>query len=125
VVFLTRVATSYTAILRYRLGAQTQTVAEAIARQECRLTRDSWCEELLKASGFVEHPFADRSTAKVRPTALVAADLCGGGVEQSRHFLRAHGSSPAMLSQSRFPRCLPAIPERLWQGLVSVLSAAA
>jgi len=82
-------------------------------------------DEFLKASGFVDHPCADMSTAEVMTTALVAADVCGGCFEHSRHFLRSHGYMPPMLSKSRFNRRLHAIPERLWQGLFHIVSAAA
>lgn len=93
--------------------------------QERIITIYCLCEEFLKASGFVEHPFADMSTAEVMTTALVAADVVGGCFEQSRHFVRSHGYISRMLSKSRFNRRLHAIPESLWQGLFSVLSPAA
>jgi hypothetical protein len=83
------------------------------------------CEEFLKASGFVDHPCADMSTAEVMTTALVAADVFGGCFEHSRHFLRSHGYMPHMLSKSRCNRRRHAIPERLCQGLFPILSAAA
>lgn len=93
--------------------------------QERIITIYCLCDEFLKASGFVDHPFADMSTAEVMTTALVAADLFSGCFEQSRHFLRSHGYIPHMLSKSRFNRRLHALPECLWQGLFALLSAAA
>lgn len=93
--------------------------------QERIITIYCLCDEFLKASGVRDYPRATMSTAEVMTTALVAADIFGGCFEHSRHFLRAHGYIPHMLSKSRFNRRLHAIPEHLWQGLFHLLSEAA
>lgn len=93
--------------------------------QERIITIDCLCAEFLKASGFGDHPGVDMSTAAVMTTALVGADVFGGGCEQSRPFLRSHGYMPCMLSKSRFNRRLPANPAYLWQGLFHRLREAA
>jgi hypothetical protein len=100
-------------------------VVEEIAMQERIITIYCLCDEVLKANGFVDLPGTAMSTAEVMTTALVAADLFGGCFERSRHFLHSHGYIPHMLSKSRFNRRLHALPEVLWQGLFSRLSAAA
>src|SRR5712692_3909696 len=93
--------------------------------QERIITIYCLCDEFLRASGVMDHPGTDMSTAEVMTTALVAADVFGGCFEQSRHFLRAHGYMPRMLSKSCFNRRLHAISEHLWQGLFHLLSEAA
>lgn len=93
--------------------------------QERIITIYCRCDEFLKASGVMDHPGADMSTAEVMTTALVAADVFGGCFEQSRHFWRSHGYLPHLLSKRRFNRRLHAIPECLWQGLFHLLSEAA
>jgi hypothetical protein len=100
-------------------------VVEEIAMQERIITIYCLCDEVLKADGFVDLPGTAMSRAEVMTTALVAADLFGGCFERSRHFLHAHGYIPHMLSKSRFNRRLHALPEGLWQRLLSLLSAAA
>ena len=93
--------------------------------QERIITIYCLCDEVLKASGFIDLPGTALSTAAVMTTAWVAADLVGGGFERRRSFLPSHGSIPHLLSKSRFTRRLHALPEPLWQRLVSLLSAAA
>jgi hypothetical protein len=93
--------------------------------QERIITIHCLCDEFLKAHGFVDPPGTDMSTAEVMTTALVAADRLGSCFEQSRHFLRAHGYIPHMLSKSRFNRRLHALPESLWPGLFTLRSAGA
>jgi len=93
--------------------------------QERIITLYCLCDEVLKASGFIALPGTAMSTAEVMTTALVAADLFGGGFERSRYFLHSHGYLPHLLSKSRFTRRLHALPEHLWQRLFSLLSAAA
>ena len=93
--------------------------------QERIITMYCLCDEFLKASGVVDPPTTIMGTAEVMTTALVAANIFGGCFEQSRHFLHSHGYIPHMLSKSRFNRRLRALPESLWQGLFSLLSAVA
>ena len=54
--------------------------------QERIITIYGLCDEFLKASGVVDHPGVERSTAEVMTSAVVAAAVFGGGFEQSRHF---------------------------------------
>ena len=93
--------------------------------QERIITIYCLCDEFVKASDFVEHPWTTMSTAEVMTTALVAADVFGGCFERSRAFLAAHGSVPHRLSKSRFNRRLHALPESLWQGAFHLLSSVA
>jgi len=93
--------------------------------QERIITIYCLCDEFVKATGFVEHPWTTMSTAEVMTTALVAAEVFGGCFERSRSFLSAHGYIPHMLSKSRFNRRLHALPESLWQGLFHLLSVVA
>jgi Transposase DDE domain len=93
--------------------------------QERIITIYCLCDEFVKATGFVDHPWTTMSTAEVMTTALVAADVFGGCFERSRAFLSTHGYIPHMLSKSRFNRRLHALPESLWQGLFHLLSIVA
>jgi DDE family transposase len=93
--------------------------------QERIITIYCLCEEFVKASGVVEHPWTTLTTAEVMTTALVAADVFGGCFERSRSFLSAHGDIPHRLSKSRFNRRRHARPESLWQGLFHLLSGVA
>jgi hypothetical protein len=93
--------------------------------QERIITIYCRCDEFVKASGGVEHPWTTMSTAEVMTTALVAAEGFGGCFERSRAFLSAHGYIPQMLSKSRFNRRLHALPESLWPGLFPLLSGVA
>lgn len=93
--------------------------------QERIITIYCLCDEFLKATAFVDHPWTTMSTAEVMTTALVAAEVFGGCFERSRAFLSAHGYIPPMLSKSRFTRRLHALPESLWQGLFQLLSVVA
>jgi len=100
-------------------------MVEAAAMQERIITIYCLCDEFLKANGIIDPPATVMSTAEVMTTALVAADVFGGCFEHSRQFLLSHGYVPQMLSKSRFNRRLHALPESLWQGLFSLVSAVA
>lgn len=98
---------------------------DAEARQERIITMYCLGAEFLKANRIVDPPATLMSTAEVMTTALVAADLLGGCCEHSGHFLHWHGDIPHMVSKSRFNRRWHALPESLWHGRFSLLSAVA
>ncbi len=53
-----------------------------------------------------EDPQGHMSDAEVMATAIVAVLFCGGNLDASRRFLRAHGYMSRMVSKSRFHRRL-------------------
>ena len=81
--------------------------------QERIITIYCLCDEFLQASRVREQPGTAMSTAEGMTTAVVAADIFGGGCDHSRHFLRTHGDIPPMLSKRRFTRRLHASPKHL------------
>ncbi len=83
------------------------------------------CDELLKQLGYRDDSQCHMSTAEVLTTALVADFFFGLNFEAARVFLHEQGYIPDMLSKSQFNRRLHAIPEEIWQWLVSLLFQAA
>ena len=80
------------------------------------------CEELLTALNIKENSQVKTNNAEVMTVLLTAACFFHGNIRNALIFLKEHGYTPDMISESRFNRRLHAIDDFVWLSLFFILS---
>lgn len=80
------------------------------------------CEELLTALNIKENSQVKTNNAEVMTVLLTAACFFHGNIRNALIFLKEHGYTPDMISESRLDRRLHAIDDFVWLSLFFILS---